>query len=291
VFRIQLGSIDLTSTSMLVVDAVKTASAQSTQAAEFTQSTQAVKTVDVLPVLDSIATSLTAAAKNATGTITLESAFASTALIGKIQTATTVRNSIGINLAPTSFMTPGTGAGSDAGPLLTLGTPYGIEIETATLNRQLLSIWITEDTIGYILDGNTETGFGTFRINSFRLGIESGKTYLYYYGNTAAEQVYPEARWIINFTESRDWHHYLIYIDLVKSTSRVDEMYYLFVDGEKQQLEYVTPVVNTQNRRHPMTISKGLALAANIFTVQAGVGIANRFVQQPDPGTPGITQF
>jgi len=251
-FRIQTGASDLVATSMLVADAVKTTDVLVSATAVTTFNAQAVKTVDVLPVLDSIATSLIVAAKNATGTITLESAFASTALIGKIQQGRTDSTPLGITFAPKS---------NPIAPILYL-EPLAA---TDSTGRFVMSFYLSKDTVGAIFNGNIgfESGAGAFVGITYTDDIPptfSGGPFRYrlsYSGNNAASQVYPRVDWIINYTQDQDYHHHLLLVNL--NENNVEDMYQLYVDGQKQYIEYIVREYASESVRIPMTIGNTLS--------------------------------
>jgi hypothetical protein len=271
---------------MLVADAVKTADVVSTATAEFTQTTQAVKTVDVLPVLESIATSLAVAAKNATGTITLESAFASTALIGKIQQAGTELGGQGVALVPES---------DPLKPFLLL-EPLAAQ---DTTSKFVMSFHLSSNTTGQVFDGNYvnlqgEELFGG--TSNVRVTREDGVYSLEYRGQTAREQIYPYVRWRLNYTEQQQYHHYLLMVDLTKPGT-IQDWYQLYVDGEKQILTEVTGSYPVGDLKHPLAIGspntsepEGIVLGTGL-TRTNGLFNSNRKLAQQDGDQPSLLQF
>jgi hypothetical protein len=284
VIRIQQATVSLSSEFVQTANGVKDTDVLVSATAAFTQTTQAVKTVDVLPVLDSIATSLAVAVKNATGTITLESAFASTALIGKIQEAGTELGGQGVALVPEN---------NAIAPILYLEPLAAVD----TTSKFAMSFYVSENTVGRIFDGNITNQQGELgETNGVSISRSDGVYRLKYSGNTAAEQIFPYVSWRLNYTETKDYHHYLLLVDLLASGS-VQDKYQLYVDGQKQIIEEIIPQYASGSLNIPLTIGnnqsgelRGIALGSNL-TRTVGLWNNGNKIQQLTGDEPSLLQF
>lgn len=223
--RIQEVTVQLSAEFQQTTNAIKDTDVVATAVAEVTQTTIAVKTVDALPQLESIATQLTVAFKNATGTVLLESSSTVTAFAGKI-----------IN-APIGF---GIGVSSDSedeNPDRTPFLKYGTSNSSgsSTESKFVMNMWVYKP-IGYIFDADPNrtayTVSGTpgnlDRLNSsIRVENSFGVPFLYYYGQGGF------AVWPLGSRQEldQDYRHFLISVDLSKSTN--SEKYRFWLDGQE----------------------------------------------------------
>ncbi len=183
----------------------------------------------------SIAASLTVAAKNATGTITLESTASLAAIIGSIKQFT-FSSPIGVDATsePSSIASPFLKFGSSTTVTNLDGNGHATGV--ATTDRFIFSAWLY-DPIGYILDTDPNAYIYTasgippdWDNNSLQVETVSGIPQWIYHGKNG------KVVFDLDFPDRfSGYRHYLFRVDLAQ-TAYADR-YRLFVDGvEKSQI-------------------------------------------------------
>jgi hypothetical protein len=160
-----------------------------------------------------------------------------------------------------------------------------------------MSFYVSENTVGRIFDGNITNQQGELgETNSVSINQSGGVYRLKYSGNTAAEQIFPYVSWILNYTESKDYHHYLLLVDLLSAGS-VEDNYQLYIDGEKQIIEEIVPRYATGSLDIPLTVGnfnsgelRGIALGSNLTRTNGLWNNGNK-IQQLTGDEPSLLQF
>lgn len=215
--RIQSADSTLSSVATQTTVAVKTIEALSAISAATAINAVAVKTVDAQPQLESIATQLTAVVKNATGTITLESTASLTALTGVIKPFIGANSPLGIRGFTENAL-------DDGGYLKYTGATSGVA------NTAVFSWWMARP-VGMIFDGQPNRNnpltpplmnASTLRVEGGLLSFNSGGGGFSSDGGSVAWNIGSEIQ------NTNVYHHYLLVIDLTKSTN--NEKYRLYLD-------------------------------------------------------------
>jgi alpha-tubulin suppressor-like RCC1 family protein len=219
VFRQQSGSAALASQATITIDAVKITDTACEQTAVFVQTAEPVKTVDAVPVLASIATKLTVAFKNATGTILIEPKFSQSTLIGKIHSEPTIGSFInGVRFKQSNTETPNTTTFGDR--FIVFGRQFrNFNLSNAgnPLSTYAIAFW------GKDLDGKMLSQVVGF------WGGQGGAPGIIF--NKPQRKVTIEQQYgtgvVWDGVDSHGWRHYLFVQNIVQDSGGVQ----LFVDG------------------------------------------------------------
>ena len=221
VIRIRSAQAEVSASITLTALAVKQTDIQAPLAVEATVSASAVKTVNAIPQLDAIASQLTAAAINATGTVLLES--------------TATMNIVPLRIKPLIFSTAiGVNSDSESDPARTPYLKYGTltTTQSTTQNKMLWSFWAYRP-IGFIFDSDSNSSYAHPNIedvlrNGLQVENSNDVPYFVYW----AEQ--GQVQWQLaadRNTLDTQYRHYLLCVDTSKSTNA--EKYRLFLDGQE----------------------------------------------------------
>ena len=223
-YRIQSAIIDINSNVTMSIQGVKTPGIGIDLTSAFTITPSVSKTVSPIPVLDSIASQLSVVAKNATGTILMESSSSLSVIIGSIKSVIVGPNLGGINFNNGELVTIG-----DTLLTITEGNSPGTYPPSA--EKFLIAFWANNPTGAMLTTFSDQNG-----------SIEFGANTVTFWGALPNNQN-DRRRTTWSGIDTSGWHHYMLYQTTAAPTTSSSSNLMLLVDG-LPSVNFTVTIVN-----------------------------------------------